>query len=74
MTAPRRSSKAVAKKSAARRRPAPTPEPESDRSGWPGVARFALESWPRTARLCVLVVVVGAVLLLAMRLGFRFWL
>jgi hypothetical protein len=46
---------------------------ESD-SGWPGVVRFALEDWPRTLRLGVLVVVVGAVLLLAVRLGFRFWL
>ena len=73
MTAHRRSSKVVAKRSAARRT-APTPEPESDRSGWPGVVRFALEDWQRTARLVVILVVVGAVLLLAMRLGFRFWL
>jgi uncharacterized membrane protein len=36
--------------------------------------RFALENWRRTVRLCVLVAVVGAVLLLAVRLGFRFWL
>lgn len=69
MTAPRRSSKAVANKSA----PAPTPDPESDRPGWPGVVKYALESWPRTVRLCVLVIVVGAMLLLAVRLGFRFW-
>lgn len=67
--------KAVAKKPAPPRAaaPAPTPEPESDRSGWPGVVWYALEDWPRTARLCVLVVVVGAMLFLAVRLGFRFW-
>jgi hypothetical protein len=50
---------------------APEPEP---RSGWPGVVRYALENWPRTVRLCVIVIVVGAVLLLAVQLGFRFWL
>jgi hypothetical protein len=38
------------------------------------VIRYAIEDWRRTALLCVIVVVVGAVLLLAMRLGFRFWL
>lgn len=38
-----------------------------------GVVRYALENWPRTARLCV-IVVVGAVLLVAVALGFRFWL
>jgi hypothetical protein len=78
MTAPHR--KAVAKKSA--RSPAPRhaqdpppPEPEAQPgSGWPGVVRYALENWPRTARLCVIVVVAGAVLLLAVMLGLRFWL
>jgi hypothetical protein len=67
MTAPR---KAIARKP----RTQSLPEPESHCSGWPGVVRFALENWPRTVRLCVLVAVVGAVLLLAVRLGFRFWL
>jgi hypothetical protein len=43
-------------------------------SGWPGVVQYALENWPRTVRLCVIVVVVGAVLLVAVLLGFRFWL
>ena len=53
--------------------PASAPEPGPG-SGWPGVVRFALENWQRTVRLCVIVVVVGAVLLLAVELGFRFWL
>jgi len=43
-------------------------------SGWPGVVRYSLENWPRTMRLCMIVVVVGAVLLLAAELGLRFWL
>lgn len=56
----------------AQRRPAVRKsEPES--GGWPGVVRYALDDWPRTARLCVIVVVAGAVLLLALRLGLRFW-
>jgi hypothetical protein len=50
------------------------PVPEPGRWGWPDVIRYAIEDWRRTALLCVIVVVVGAVLLLAMRLGFRFWL
>jgi hypothetical protein len=41
-------------------------------TGWPGVVRYALENWPRTVRLCVIAIVVGAVLLLAIRLRFRF--
>jgi hypothetical protein len=52
---------------------ASSPEPLS-MSGWPGVVQYALENWPRTVRLCVIVVVVGAVLLVAVLLGFRFWL
>ena len=60
MTPPR---KAIA------RRPKPYSPPEPDRSGWPGVLRFALENWARTARLCVIMAVVGGVLLLAVRLG-----
>jgi hypothetical protein len=48
------------------------PEPES--GGWPGVVRYALDDWPRTVRLCVIMLVVGAVLLLAVILGLRFWL
>ena len=50
------------------------PDPESDRSGWPGVVRYALDDWPRTIRLCVIVIVVGAVLVAAALLGLRFWL
>jgi hypothetical protein len=38
------------------------------------VVRYAIDDWRRTALLCVLVVVVGAVLLLAVRLGLHFWL
>jgi hypothetical protein len=49
------------------------PEPELGRFGWPDVVRYAIDDPRRTALLCVIVVVVGAVLLLAMRLGFRFW-
>lgn len=71
--------KAVAKKQASPCAPAPAPTsaPELESktgSGWPGVVRYALENWPRTVRLCTIVVVVGVVLLLAVRLGFRFWL
>jgi hypothetical protein len=43
-------------------------------AGWPAVVRYAIDSTPRTARLCVILVVVGAVLLLAVLLGLRFWL
>jgi hypothetical protein len=50
------------------------PDPESDCSGWPGVVRYALDDWPRTIRLCVIVIVVGAVLVAAALLGLRFWL
>jgi hypothetical protein len=56
MTAPR---KAIARKSAPA--PKPRPGPESDRSGWPGVMRFAIESWARTARLCAILLVAGVV-------------
>lgn len=49
------------------------PEPEPGRFGWPDVVRYAIDDWRRTALLCVLVVVVGAVLLLAVRLGLHFW-
>jgi hypothetical protein len=57
------------------RAPAPTSAPETESgSGWPEVVRYALENWPRTLRLCVIMIVVGAVLLLAVQLGFRFWL
>ena len=66
MTAPR---KAIARKP----RTQSLPEPQSE-SGWPGVVRYALRDWAHTLRLCVLVVVIGAVLLLAVRLGFHFWL
>jgi len=72
MTAPRKPSKAVARKSAANRTPSSAPEPEPE-PGWPGVVRYALRDWARTLRLYGLVVVVGAVLLLAVRLGLHFW-
>ena len=64
MSAPR---KAIAR----RHRPQSPREPES---GWPGLVRFALETWPRTVRLYGLVMMVGVVLLLAVRLGLHFWL
>ena len=67
MTAHRKASKAVARKVAK-----PTPEPAAEH--WPEVVRYALRDWPHTLRLCVLVIVIGAVLLSAVRLGFRFWL
>jgi hypothetical protein len=38
------------------------------------VIRYAIEDNARTVRLCVIVVVVGAVLLLAATLGLQFWL
>ncbi len=73
MTAQRR--RAVAKKQAPPRAPMPAAAPESESgSGWAGVVRYALEDWPQTVRLCVVVLAVGAVLLLAVRLGFKFWL
>ena len=49
----------------------PTPEPAAEH--WPEVVGYALRDWPHTLRLCVLVIVIGAVLLLAVRLGLRFW-
>lgn len=49
----------------------PQPGPESEHPGWPGVVRHALDGWPRTIRLCVIVVVVGIVL--AALLFLRFW-
>ena len=59
------------RKAVARQVAKPTPEPTAEH--WPEVVRYALESWSRTARLCVLVIVIGALLLLAVRLGLRFW-
>jgi hypothetical protein len=64
----------TAHRKAVARKPAPAPESEPDRSGWPGVVRYAIDSTSRTVRLCVIVVVVGAVLLMAVRLGLHFWL
>jgi hypothetical protein len=69
-----RQSSAVAKKSARQRAPAPAHERESDRSGWPGVVRYALENWPCTVRLCVIVVVAGVVLAALIVLRLRLWL
>ncbi len=62
----RRKGRAVARQVAK-----PPPEPAAEH--WPEVIRYALESWSRTARLCVLVIVIGALLLLAARFGLRFW-
>jgi len=64
MTAHRKARKAVAKKprSAPAPRRASKPARQHPKRGWPGVVRFALENWPRTARLCLLVVVAGVVL------------
>ena len=59
-------------KAVARQAAKPAPQPPAEH--WPEVVRYALESWSRTARLCVLVIVIGALLLLAVRLGLRFWL
>jgi hypothetical protein len=42
--------------------------------GWPAVVQFALEDWPRTVRLCVIGLVFGVLLLLAVLLGLRLWL
>jgi len=59
MTAPR---KAIARKSEPAPKPQSRPKPGSDRSGWPGVVRFAIENWACTARLCVILLVAGVVL------------
>ncbi len=59
----------------AQRRPAVRKsDTKPDRSGWPDVVWHAIDDWRRTLRLCLIVVVVGAVLLLAARLGLRLWL
>lgn len=42
-------------------------------NGWPALVRYAIESTSRTARLCIILVVVGVLVLLAMRLGLRLW-
>jgi len=47
------------------------PQPPTNR--W-DVIRYAIDDNRRTARLCVIVAVVGAVLLVAVVLGVRFWL
>lgn len=41
--------------------------------GWPAVVRHAIDSTPRTIRLCAIMLVAGVVLLLAVVLGLRFW-
>jgi hypothetical protein len=68
--------KVIAKKSASARakasKPQSQPEPEL-RDGWPGVVQYALTNWQRTLRACVLSIVAFAMLLLAARLGVRFW-
>lgn len=43
-------------------------------NGWPAVVRYAIDSTPRTVRFCVIILVAGMVLLLAVILGLRFWL
>jgi hypothetical protein len=64
MTAHRKARKAVAKKptSAPVLRHASKPARRHPKRGWPAVVRYALEDWPRTARLGLLVVVAGVVL------------
>lgn len=49
----------------------PTPEPPAEH--WPEVVRYALQDWSSTARFCVIAIVLGAMLLLAVRLGLRVW-
>ena len=66
---PHRPAKSSPTKAVARKQ---DPEPEPGRFGWPDVVRYAIDDWRRTALLCVLVVVVGGVLLLAVRLGLHF--
>ena len=56
----------TASRKAIARKPRTQSPPEA---GWPEVVRFALENWARTVRLYGLVLVVGAVLLLAVQLG-----
>lgn len=63
MTARIRQSRAVARK--------PDPQPPTNR--W-DVIRYAIDDNGRTIRLCLIVAVVGAVLLVAVVLGVRFWL
>jgi hypothetical protein len=58
-----RQGRAVAKK--------PDPQPSTNR--W-DVIRYAIDDNGRTIRLCVIVLVVGMVLLLAVRLGLHIWL
>jgi len=64
MTAHRKARKAVAKKPRPARAPrrASKPAPQHPKRGWPGVVGYALENWPQTARLCLLFVVAGVVL------------
>lgn len=60
-----RRGKAVARQ-AAKPMP-PTPEPPAEH--WPEVFRYALGSWSRTARACVIATVLVALILLAIHLG-----
>jgi hypothetical protein len=46
-------------------------DPEPEPSGWPGVVRHAIDSWPCTVRLCVVVLVAGVVL--AALIVLRLW-
>jgi hypothetical protein len=47
------------------------PEPDPAVNGWPAVARYAIDSTPRTIRLCTIILVAGMVL--AALLVLRFW-
>lgn len=47
----------------------PAPEPAAEH--WPEVVRYALESWSRTVRLCVLLV--AFIVLIAALAALRFW-
>jgi hypothetical protein len=60
-----RRGKTVARQAA---KPAPPmPEPPAER--WPEVFRYALGSWSRTARACVIATVLVVLLLLAVHFG-----
>ena len=67
MTA-RKPAKPSRRKKISKRRNSEQPE-----NGWPAVVRYALEDWPRTVRLCVVGLVFGLLVLLAMRLSLQFW-
>ena len=73
MTAHRPAKPSPAKTVARRQDPEP-PESKAPENGWPAVVWYAIDSTPRTVRFCVIMLVAGVVLLLAVMLGLRFWL